>query len=165
MSGERIARVLVGVGFLWVTLILAVGMLGGLDIPSVWVQWLAAVSGWPVLWHAYLGLAWVVVPLGMLVYLRDVFADPSAPWVKAAAPGALTALYCLFLAAAWPAGGRKALLWVESVVPLAGVSTDPEATWGWFLRFLVLLALLAGLPGLAGAAAGLLASLGGRRRR
>jgi hypothetical protein len=162
---EWIGRLCVGLGFLWVALVLIVGLLGGLDKPSTWVGFLAVVSGWPAIWHAYLALTYVVVPAGLLVYLKDLLGDPVALWVKAAAPGALVALYALFLTTALPDVGRPWLTGVEGLVPLAGLGSGVEATGSWFVRFLALLAVLGGIPGGIGALVTLLTGVGRAGRR
>jgi hypothetical protein len=156
MSGEAIGRLFVGVGFVWAAIVLIVGLFGGLDKPSSWVGFLADVSGFYVIRYAYVALTLVVVPIGMLVYLKDVMGDPVALWVKLATPGALVATYALFLAAAMPDFGLAPLLAVESMVPMTGLGTGVEATGSWFLRFVTLLALLAGIPGVIGGVLGLL---------
>jgi hypothetical protein len=156
MSGEAIGRWFVGVGFVWMVVVLTAGLLGGLDKPSEWVSFLAAVSGWPVIWHIYLFLTFVVVPIGMLVYLKDVMTDPVALWVKFATPGAMVAVYALFLAAARPDLGRAGLLAVEGIVPtVSRFGTGVEATGGWVVRFLAWLAVLAGIPAVVGRVIGL----------
>jgi hypothetical protein len=164
MSGEAIGRWFVGIGFLWVVVVLVVGLLGGLDKPWGWVGFLADVSGWNVIRLAYQVLTFVVVPIGMLVYIKDVLGDPVAVWVKFAAPGAMAAVYMLFLAAAQPDLGRGMLRSVETMVPAAaGFGTGVEATGGWVVRFLAWLALLAGIPAVIGAVIGLFTG-GGRPR-
>jgi hypothetical protein len=47
----------------------------------------------------YMGLTFVVVPVGMLMLLRDMFGDPEPLWLKLAAPGVFASAYALFLAA------------------------------------------------------------------
>jgi hypothetical protein len=166
MSGESIGRWFIGIGFVWVVVVLTAGLLGGLDKPSEWVGFLADVSGWRVIWHAYLFLTFVVVPIGMLLYVKDVLTDPVALWVKCATPGAMAAVYVLFLAAARPDLGRGALLAVEGIVPaVAGYGTGVEATGGWFVRFLAWLGVLAGVPAVVGRVIGLFVGDGRPRFR
>lgn len=161
MSGEAVGRLFVGAGFVWMVAVLVAGLLGGLDKPSEWVGFLAEVSGWTIIRHAYLALSLLVVPVGMLVYLADVLGDPVALWVKTAAPGALLAVYALFLLTALPDVGARPLLAMESLVPvLASLPRSPDATGSWLLRFAALFALIAGAPGVLGGLVGLM--VGGR---
>ena len=164
-SWEWVGRLFVGIGFVWAAIVLVVGLLGGLDKPSAWVAFLTEVSGWPTIWRTYVGLTWVVVPIGLLVYLRDLMGDPVALWVKAAAPGALLAIYALFLSAALPDVGRPWLSAIETVVPLAGLRNTADATGSWFVRFLAALAVLGGVPGAIGALVSLVTGVGRGSRR
>jgi len=165
MSWEAIGRLFVGVGFLWVAIVLVVGLLGGLDKPSAWTALLAQAAGAPLVWQLYLGLTYVAVPVGFLVYLRDLMGDPVALWVKAAAPGALVAVYALLLAAAVPDVGRAWLLAADTVVSVPGLRATTDATGSWLVRFLVVLGVLGGIPGVAGALVTLVTGIGRGARR
>jgi hypothetical protein len=154
---ERIARLFVGIGFLWVALILVWAMLAGFEQPYIWFKW--ANEGLKQEWfhYTYLALALFVVPIGMITFLRDILGDPVAPWVKWAAPGAFLAIYALFLVAALPDIGRPLFLSLESVSePIAPVAPTPgakiaaESVGAWLTRFGVAFAVLAGIPGLIG---------------
>ncbi len=166
MSWEAIGRLFVGIGFLWVAIILIVGILGGFDKPSTWISLLGDVTGSDVVRHVYLVLTLLVVPIGMLTYLRDILGDPVALWVKAAAPGAFVAIYLFFLLAALPDVGRPLLLGFGSIVPLTGLQDALDATGSWFLRFLAAFAFLAGIPAVIGKVVSLITGAGsGARRR
>ncbi|MGH7321666.1 MAG: hypothetical protein ACRELA_18865 [Candidatus Rokuibacteriota bacterium] len=166
MSWEAIGRLFVGIGFLWAAIILIVGILGGFDTPITWISLLGDVTGSDVVRHVYLALTFLVVPIGMLTYLRDILGDPVALWVKVAAPGAFVAIYLLFLLAALPDVGRPFLLWFGSIVPLTGLRDTPDATGSWFLRFLAAFAFLAGIPAVIGKVVSLITGVGsGVRRR
>ena len=148
---ERIGRLFIGVGFLWIFVVVVVGILGGLDKPSAWVAYLDSVAGNRVISGVYGALAVIVVPIGLLAFLRDILRDPVALWVKTAAPGAFLALYALFLLSAMPDVGRPLFTWVDpsvaQVASLPKLSHSPEATGHWLIRFAAVLALLAGIPG------------------
>ncbi|MBI3456030.1 MAG: hypothetical protein HY002_09630 [Candidatus Rokubacteria bacterium] len=167
---ERLARLFVGIGFLWMALVLAVALLGGLDTPSTYFKLLVDVTGFGWLHPVYLGLAVIVVPVGMLTFLLDILGDPVALWVKWAAPGAFLAVYVFFLLAAMPEVGRPFFLGLESVVaPIAGTrQADASAgsTASWLIRFGVTFAVFAGIPGVIGAVLGLVSgSKSGARGR
>jgi hypothetical protein len=101
------------------------------------------------------------VPMGMLVFLRDIFGDPVSLWVKWAAPGAFVAIYALFLLVALPNIGQPLFLGITSVVaPLASPpAVGPGrigSNWDWLLRFAVAFAVLAGVPGIIATIVGML---------
>lgn len=166
---ERLARVCVGIGLLWVFGVVVVGLLAGLDRPERWLAF-------PYLDHLmgpggrraiYMALTVAVVPVGMLTVLRDLYRDPGPLWLKAAAPGAFAAVYTLFLAAALPAVGQPLLRVADPLVlrilPWVRLTVDPGDQASWLLRFGAALGLLAGVPWSLGLVAGLLA--GGRPHR
>ena len=166
---ERLARLCIGVGLMWVALVVFLGLAAGLDKPSVWFRLLDTIIDPALRGAIYLVLAVVVVPVGMLTYLRDAFGEPIPLWMKAAAPGAFVAIYALFLACTLPEVGRPLLLAAgpaaASVLPRGTLSDAPDAAWSWLARFGVGFALLAGVPGLLGLVASLLAGGGSGRRR
>lgn len=166
---ERIARFCVGVGVVWAAGVIVVGLVAGFDRPGAMFRLLDDLVGQNLRWGLYLALALFVVPVGMLSYLHDVLSDPLPLWMKAATPGALAAIYALFLAAALPEVGLPLLRYTEPVastlVPASALRTDLEATWSWLVRFGAAFVVLAGIPGLLGAAVALLAGLGSSSRR
>jgi hypothetical protein len=109
----------------------------------------------------YLGLTFVVVPIGMLMLLHDMIGDPEPLWLKLAAPGGFAAVYALFLAAAAPQVGQPLLLAADPLVtqfmPTASLARDPGDALSWLARFGALLVVLAGIPGVIGLLAGLFA--------
>jgi hypothetical protein len=165
---ERLARVCVGLGLLWVLGIVFVGLVAGLDKPERWLEfaYLDEIMSGALRRAIYVGLTVVVVPVGMLTVLRDLYRDPEPLWLKAAAPGAFVAVYALFLAAAMPAVGQPLLQTVDPLVtrllPGVRLTGAPGDGASWLLRFGATLAGLAGVPWALGLVAGLLA--GGRRR-
>jgi hypothetical protein len=164
---ERLGRLCVGVGLLWVLLVLAVGLIGGLDKPELLAPYVDGMLGPDLRQGLYFGLTFVVVPIGMLMLLRDMIGDPEPLWLKLAAPGVFAAVYALFLAAAAPRVGQPLLLAADPLVtqflPATSLSRDPGDASSWFARFAALLLVVAGIPGVLGFLAGLLA--GGTRRR
>jgi hypothetical protein len=164
---ERLSRVCVGVGAVWGFVVLAIGLAVGLDKPQAWAPFLDHVLNEQVRRTLYLLLTFVVVPVGLLTVLRDVLADPEPLWIKLALPGALVALYALFLAAALPGLGQPLLLAADPmatrIFPGVRLTRDPSDGWSWLLRFGASLVLLAGLPGAVGLLAGLLAGGSGQR--
>ncbi|HEV8674138.1 MAG TPA: hypothetical protein VGX21_08830 [Methylomirabilota bacterium] len=159
---ERLARLFVGIGFLWVALVLVWSVLAGFEEPYIWFKWASDSLQWAWLYPTYLALAFFVVPVGMLTFLRDILGDPVALWVKWAAPGAFLAIYALFLVAVLPEVGRPLFLSLESVVgPIAPLASGPgarvpaESVGSWLMRFGVAFAVLAGVPGIIGAIVGM----------
>ncbi len=172
MSAESVARLFVGIAFLWIVIVLLVGVIGGFDKPTVWLKFIGEQFGQDrvtqIRW-VMLALTFFVVPLGILTYLRDLFGDPVGLWVKCAAPGAFAAVYGLVLVAVVPDVGRPFLLWVEGIVRpivgLTGLKDTLEDTGSWLIRSLAALALLAGVPGVVGAILGLASGQKPARRR
>lgn len=165
MSGEGIARLFVGIGFLWMLLVLAVGLVGGFDKPTTWFRLLSEDWEPGAVRYGYLALTLFIVPVGMLTYLRDVLGDPVALWVKMAAPGAFVAVYALFLLAALPDVGRPFFLAFDSLAPVGGLSRSLEATESWLIRFGVAFLALAGVPGFLGVVLSVVSRTGSRPRR
>jgi hypothetical protein len=164
---ERLGRLCIGIGLLWVLLVVGLGLMVGLDKPEALAPYLDRVVGSDLRQALYLGLTFVVVPVGMLMLLRDMFGDPEPLWLKLAAPGVFAAVYALFLAAAVPRVGQPLLLLADPLVAqiLPGVALSRDAGDGtsWLARFGALLVVVAAIPGALGLLAGLLA--GGSRSR
>jgi hypothetical protein len=153
---ERLARLCVGIGFLWAAIILIWGLAAGIDQPYAWYKWARDSSGWGWMEPTYLALALFIVPVGFVVFIKDILGDPVAAWVKWAAPGAFLAVYAFFLLMALPEVGGPLFGGIESVS--APVVTKPGvppgrigSNWDYALRFLVAFAVLAGIPGVVGA--------------
>ena len=127
---ERLGRLCVGVGLLWVLLVVAVGLMGGLDKPELLAPFADDMLGADFRQGLYLGLTFVVVPIGMLMLLRDMIGDPEPLWLKLSAPGVFAAVYALFLAAAAPRVGQPLLLAVDPLVtqflPAASLTPGPR---------------------------------------
>ena len=166
---ERIGRLFIGAGFAWMFVVLVVGILGGLDKPSAWIAYLDSVAGNRVISDIYRALAVIVVPIGLLALMWDIFRDPVALWVKVAAPGAFLAIYGLFLLSAMPDVGRPLFTWVDAsiaqVAPLQRLSQSPDATGHWLIRFGTVFAFLAGIPGAIVALVSLVTGVGRGTRR
>jgi hypothetical protein len=166
---EGLARLFVGIGFLVVAIILVWGLAAGFDQPYAWFKWAADSTGWPWMQPVYLALTVFVVPMGMLVFLRDIFGDPVRPWLKWALPGAFVAIYVFFLAVALPEVGQPIFQNLEGALgrtadlPRAG---SPGANQAWLVRFGVLFVVLAGALGVVGFVVGTMTgSKSGARRR
>jgi hypothetical protein len=164
---ERLGRLCIGIGLLWVLLVAGLGLMVGLDKPEALAPYLDRVIGSDLRQALYLGLTFVVVPVGMLMLLRDMFGDPEPLWLKLAAPGVFAAVYALFLAAAVPQVGQPLLLMADPLVarllPGTALTRDPGDGTSWLARFGALLVVVAAIPGTLGLLAGLLA--GGSRNR
>jgi hypothetical protein len=164
---ERLGRLCVGLGVIWVLLVVGVWLMVGLDRPDEWTPYLdRAVS--PGVRHALFSLlTFVVTPIGMLMVLRDVFRDPEPLWLKLAAPGLFASVYVLLLTAAAPAVGQPILRAADPVVALVlpGLVLSQRSTDGlsWLARFGGLLLVVAVIPGALGMLVGLLT--GGSRKR
>jgi hypothetical protein len=167
---ERLGRLFVGIGFLWVALILVWAFAAGVDQPYAWFKWANDGLGYAWMNATYLALALFVVPMGMLVFLRDIMGDPLAVWVKWAAPGAFLAVYAFFLLAALPDVGRPLFFGIESTISAGstagGEGAGPGSTTGWLVRLGLAIVVLGGVPGAIGAAVVLLTGgkAGARRR-
>jgi hypothetical protein len=164
---ERLGRLCVGFGVLWVLMVVGLGIMVGMDKPEALAPYLDRVLGSDLRQMLYLGLTFVVVPVGMLMLLRDMFGDPEPLWLKLAAPGVFASVYALFLAAAVPQIGQPLLLAADPLVaqflPGTVLTRDPADTISWMTRFGALLAVLAAIPGMVGVLLGLVT--GGSRRR
>lgn len=172
MSAENVARLFIGIAFLWIVIVLLVGVIGGFEKPTVWLKFVGEQFGQDrvtqIRWIMMV-LTLFVVPVGILTYLRDLFGDPVGLWVKCAAPGAFLAVYGLVLVAVMPDVGRPFLLWVEGivgpVVGLTGLKDTLEDTGSWLIRFVAALGLLGGVPGVVGAIFGFTSGQKPARRR
>jgi hypothetical protein len=164
---ERLGRLCVGFGVLWVLMVVGLGIMVGMDKPEALAPYLDRVLGSDLRQMLYMGLTFVVVPVGMLMLLRDMFGDPEPLWLKLAAPGVFASVYALFLAAAVPQIGQPLLLAADPLVaqflPGTVLTRDPADTISWMTRFGALLAVLAAIPGMVGVLLGLVT--GGSRRR
>ena len=164
---ERLGRLCVGVGSLWVLMVVGTGLMVGLDKPET----AGAVPGpsdrLDLRQLLYLALTFVVVPIGMLMIIRDMIGDPEPLWLKLAAPGGFAAVYALFLAAAVPQLGQPLLLAADPVVaqmlPSDSLTRIQGTASSWLTRFGALLAIIAAIPGALGLVAGLLHPGGSRR--
>ncbi len=166
---ERLARLFVGIGFVWVAMIVLWAVAAGVDQPYAWFKWANEGLGYAWMYPTYLALALFVVPVGMLTFVRDIMGDPVAMWVKFAIPGAFLAIYAFFLLAALPEAGRPLFFGLESVVNSGAGEPVPGAAGSsttWLLRLGVTIAVWAGVPGVIGAIVGMMTgSKAGIRRR
>ena len=164
---ERLGRLCVGVGLLWVLSLVSMALMVGFDKPELLAPYADSMIGPSVRELLYMGLTFVVVPVGMGMILRDMIGDPEPLWLKLAAPGAFAAVYAFFLAAAVPTVGQPILLvvdpFVRQVLPTLPLTKDPNDALAWLARFGALFAGLAGIPGAVGLLLGLLT--GGSRSR
>jgi hypothetical protein len=164
---ERLGRLCVGLGVIWVLVVVGLWLMVGLDRPEEWTPYLDRAITSDVRQALYSVLTFVVTPIGMLMVLRDLFGDPDPLWLKLAAPGVFAAVYALLLTAAAPEIGRPILLAADPVVtsifPGMRLSGSPEDGLSWLARFGGLLLVIAVIPGALGMALGLLT--GGRRGR
>jgi len=162
---ERLGRICVGLGLVWVFLVLAAFAVG-LSTPDEWTPYLDRILSPDVRKGLHLVLTVVVVPLGMISLLKDVLGDPEPLWLKAAAPGAFAAVFATVLTASYPSSGQPILLmfdpFIKQVLPGFRLEQGPDDAASWFLRGLAAFVILAGIPGVLGGLAGALA--GGRRR-
>jgi hypothetical protein len=165
---ERLGRLFVGIGFLWMAIIIVWALAAGVDQPHAWFRWAVDSSGYTWMQPVYLALAFIV-PIGMLTFLKDVFGDPGALWVKCAMPGAFLVIFAFFLLVALPDAGVPFFRALESIVnpggsvPLPG---KPGSTTDWLMRVALTTAVWAGIPGVIGFVAGMVggSSAGARRR-
>jgi hypothetical protein len=164
---ERMGRLCVGLGVIWVLIVVGLWLMVGLDRPEEWTPYLDRMmsSDWR---HAiYFLMTFVVTPIGMLMVLRDFFGDPGPLWLKLSAPWVFAAVYALLLAAAVPDVGQPILLAADPVVTrlLPSMTLGPRASDSatWLARFGALLLVIAVIPGALGLLLGFLT--GGSRRR
>jgi hypothetical protein len=164
---ERLGRLCVGFGVLWVLLVLGCALMVGMDKPEALAPYLDRVLGTDLRQFLYMGLTFVAVPIGMLMLLRDMFGDPEPLWLKLASPGVFASVYTLFLAAAVPQMGQPLLLAADPLVsqflPGMTLTRDPGDAMSWLARFGAFLTVLAAIPGVLGALVGLVT--GGSRTR
>jgi hypothetical protein len=164
---ERLGRLCIGLGLLWGLLVVGIRLIAGFDKPAMLAPYVDRLIGSDVRQILYLGLTFAVVPIGMLMVLKDMFGDPEPLWLKLSAPGVFAAIYALFLTAAAPQLGQPLLLAADPLVvrllPGTVLTRDPNDGVSWLARFGALLVVIAGLPGAVGFLAGLLA--GGSRSR
>jgi hypothetical protein len=164
---ERLGRLCVGVGLLWVVVMVGFWLMVGLDRPEEWTPYLDRAITSDVRQTLYFALTYIVTPIGMLMLLRDMFGDPEPLWLKLAAPGVFASVYALLLAAAAPEVGQPILLAADPIVAriLPGMALGPGSadSLSWLARFGGLLLVLGGIPGGLGMVLGLLT--GGSRKR
>jgi len=164
---ERLGSLCVGVGLLWVVVMVGFWLMVGLDRPEEWTPYLDRAITSDVRQTLYFALTYIVTPIGMLMLLRDMFGDPEPLWLKLAAPGVFASVYALLLAAAAPEVGQPILLAADPIVAriLPGMALGPGSadSLSWLARFGALLLVLGGIPGGLGMVLGLLT--GGSRKR
>jgi hypothetical protein len=164
---ERLGRLCVGVGLLWVVVMVGFWLMVGLDRPEEWTPYLDRAMTSDVRQFLYFALTYIVTPIGMLMLLRDMFGDPEPLWLKLAAPGVFASVYALLLASAAPDVGQPILLAADPIVAriLPGMALRPGSadSLAWLARFGALLLVLGGIPGGLGMVLGLLT--GGSRKR
>ncbi len=164
---ERLGRFCVGFGVLWVLLVGSLGLMFGLQMPELLAPYTDRILGTDLRQFLYMGLTFVVVPVGMLMLLRDMFGDPEPLWLKLSSPGIFASVYALFLATAVPQIGMPILLAADPLVtqflPGMTLTKDPGDGMSWLARFGAFLAVLAAIPGVLGVLVGLVT--GGSRRR
>jgi hypothetical protein len=164
---ERLGRLCVGLGFVWVVIVVGLWLTVGLDRPDEWSPYLDRILSAGTRDAIYSILTFVVTPIGMLMLLRDMFADEGPLWLKLAAPGVFASVYALLLAAAAPAVGQPFLQGADPIVtqlvPGIALSPRPTDSASWLARFAGLLLVLGGIPGVLGAILGPFAR-GARRR-
>jgi len=164
---ERLGRLCVGVGLIWVVVVVGYWLMVGLERPEEWAPYLDRAINSDLRQALYSFLTFVVTPIGMLMLLRDMFGDPEPLWLKLAAPGVFASVYALLLAAAVPDVGQPILLAADPVVarilPGMALTRTSADSISWLARFGGLLLALAGIPGGLGMVLGLLT--GGSRKR
>ncbi len=155
---ERLGRLCVGLGFIWVVIVVGLWLMVGLERPDEWAPYLDQILSSDVRDGIYSILTFVVTPIGMLMLLRDMFADEGPLWLKLAAPGVFVSVYALLLAAAAPSVGQPFLQGadpiVTKIIPGITLSPRPTASGSWLARFAGLLVVLGGIPGVLGAILG-----------
>jgi hypothetical protein len=163
---ERLGRLCVGLGALWVLIVVGYWLLVGLERPEEWTPYIDKAMSSGFRQTLYSLLTYVVTPIGMMLVTRDIIVDEGPLWLKFASPGVFVSVYVLLLAAATDIG-QSMLLQADPVVAaiLPGMVLGKNASQSLtsLARFGGLLLVLAGIPGLLGGVLGLLA--GGRPRR
>jgi hypothetical protein len=149
---ERLGRFCVGFGLLWVLLVTGTGLMVGMDQPEALAPYLDGMLGADLRKALYMGMTFVVVPVGMLMLLRDMWGDPEPLWLKLASPGVFASVYALFLTAAVPQLGMPLLMSADPLVaqflPGTALTRDPGDGLSWMTRFGALLVVLAGVLGM-----------------
>jgi hypothetical protein len=84
---ERLGRLCIGLGLLWGLLVVGIRLIAGFDKPAMLAPYVDRLIGSDVRQILYLGLTFAVVPIGMLMVLKDMFGDPEPLWLKLSAPG------------------------------------------------------------------------------
>ena len=151
---ERLGRLCVGLGFIWVVIVVGLWLTVGLDRPDEWAPYLDQILSSDVRDGIYSVLTFIVTPIGMLMLLRDTFIDEGPLWLKLAAPGVFASVYALLLAAAAPAVGQPFLQGADPIVTklIPGITLSPRPTdsASWLARFAGLLVVLGVIPGILG---------------
>jgi hypothetical protein len=163
---ERLGRLCVGLGALWVLIVVGYWLLVGLEQPEEWTPYIDKAMSAGSRQTLYSLLTYVVTPIGMMLVTRDIIVDEGPLWLKFASPGVFVSVYILLLAAATDIGQSMLLQAdpvVAAIVPGMVLGKNANQSLTSLARFGGLLLVLAGIPGLLGGVLGLLA--GGRRRR
>jgi len=157
---ERLGRLCVGLGLIWVLVVVGLWLMVGLDSPAEWAPYLDRAITSDARQALYFLLTFVVTPIGMLMLLRDMFGDPEPLWLKLAAPGVFASVYALLLAATVPDIGlpilRAADPMVARILPDMALRRGAEGSLSWLARFGGLLLVIAGIPAVLGMVLGLL---------
>ena len=156
---ERLGRFCVGVGLIWVLLVVGYWLMVGIERPEEWAPYLDRAITSDVRQFLYSFLTFVVTPIGMLMLLRDMFSDPDPLWLTLASPGVFASVYALLLAAAVPDVGQAILLAADPVVarifPGMALGRGSIDSITWLARFGGMLLVLAGVPAGLGMVLGL----------
>jgi hypothetical protein len=163
---ERLGRLCVGLGALWVLIVVGYWLLVGLERPEEWTPYIDKAMSSGFRQTLYSLLTYVVTPIGMILVTRDIIVDEGPLSLKFASPGIFVSVYVLLLAAATDIGQSMLLQAdpvVAAIVPGMVLGKNANQSLTSLARFGGLLLVLAGIPGLLGGVLGLLA--GGRRRR
>jgi len=157
---ERLGRLCVGLGLIWVLVVVGLWLMVGLDSPAEWAPYLDRAITSDARQALYFLLTFVVTPIGMLMLLRDMFGDPEPLWLKLSAPGVFASVYALLLAAAVPDIGQPILRGADPLVarilPDLALRPGSEGGLSWLARFGGLLLVIAGIPAVLGMVLGLL---------
>ncbi|HEY7139161.1 MAG TPA: hypothetical protein VIE44_03610 [Methylomirabilota bacterium] len=159
---ERLGRACVGLGILWVLMVVGYWLLVGVERPEEWAPYIDKIMTSDIREFLYSLFTFVVTPVGMLMLLRDMFSDPDPLWLTLAGPGVFISVYALLLAAAVPDVGQAILVMADPIV----ARVYPSMTLGndsasWLARCGAMLLVLAGVPAVVGVVLGL---LGGSRK-